>query len=463
MGTGGANYFGVNMTKAMGLARDLDRPLDADQDFGRGAIWDTLSDDIANANIPPPPMGLAVSRPVLTHVRVRDQIKAAVIAGCGDDTFEGTAGLAMSDGAGRCVMVLDATTGALIRKFGFLDNFAMTYPFTGSPVAYPADGVAPADRAYIGDRQGRLWRMDLRAADPADWTIEIAFPLIVQGQVDPDQAIGYELGREVVDRPSLSLRADGGLVVVFGTGERSVAGGTGRSFMVSFTDRPRVDADGDVAFEVTPNWVMPLGNNERATGATIVRSETAYFTTRQAVEGDGCAEAVGRLYGIHSYFRYTDADGAPDTFQASDGRDLDVVPALTQFGANGEPLGQKGLSIILPEGRVAYGLAITRTPSCVDGQAASTDLILNLADESAGGQAGIQGEAAANSSKLEVVENDAVRELPLRGRVFARGQGVEFDLCLDCKPDGTVAVGATGGSLTPFPTEVMYWGSTFLN
>ncbi|MEZ4467638.1 MAG: PilC/PilY family type IV pilus protein, partial [bacterium] len=316
VGTGGANYFGVNMTKAMGLARDLDRPLDADQDFGRGAIWDTLSDDIANANIPPPPMGLAVSRPVLTHVRVRDQIKAAVIAGCGDDTFEGTAGLAMSDGAGRCVMVLDATTGALIRKFGFLDNFAMTYPFTGSPVAYPADGVAPADRAYIGDRQGRLWRMDLRAADPADWTIEIAFPLLVQGQVDPDQAIGYELGREVVDRPSLSLRADGGLVVVFGTGERSVAGGTGRSFMVSFTDRPRVDADGDVAFEVTPNWVMPLGNNERATGATIVRSETAYFTTRQAVEGDGCAEAVGRLYGIHSYFRYTDADGAPDTFQA---------------------------------------------------------------------------------------------------------------------------------------------------
>ncbi|MCA9524767.1 MAG: hypothetical protein KC549_00535, partial [Myxococcales bacterium] len=224
VGVGGDNYFGVNMTRATGLARDADRPMDPAQDFGAGAVWDTVSSDIINENIPPPPMGLAVSRPVLTHVRVRDQIKAAVIAGCGDDTFEGTAGLAMSDGAGRCVLILEATTGALIRKFSFLDNFNMSYPFTGSPVAYPADGVAPADRAYIGDRQGRLWRMDLRDADPANWTIDVAFPLIVQGQVDVDAAGGYELGREVVDRPSLSLKADGGLVVIFGTGERSVAG-----------------------------------------------------------------------------------------------------------------------------------------------------------------------------------------------------------------------------------------------
>lgn len=462
-GEGGANLFGVNVTRIGALANDLNRELDPAADIGVGGMWDTLPDDLANAQVPPPALGLAVSRPVLTHVRVNDQVRAAVIAGCGDDPFEASGALPQSDGPGRCVVVLDASTGAVIRKFSFRDDFAMNYPFTGSPVVYPAGSIAPASQAYVGDRAGRLWRIDLRNADPASWSLSIAWPPLQGGEVDEDKAGGYELGREIVDRPSLSLRPDGGLVVIFGTGERAILGGTPKSYVVSFTDRAAVDADGDVSFQVDKNWVMEQAADERMTGPAIVRSETAYFTTREQVQNQGCAAARGRLYGVHAYFPYVNADGEPSTFQASGGRRLAVLPGLTQFGGDGEPLGQKALSIILPPGRVAHGLAITRTPSCVEGEAASTDLILNLSDESGGGQAGIQGEAGGRASKVEVVENEAVREQPLQGRVFARGQGVELDICLDCKPDGSAAPGVAGSERAPFPTEVMYWGSTFLN
>jgi hypothetical protein len=459
----GANVFGVNLTRIGALAADPDRLLDPVADIGGDGIWDLESADIVNANMPPPRLGLSVSRPVLTHVRVRDRIRAAVIVGCGDDPFEGTATLPMSDGVGRCILVLDGTTGAVIRKFDFRDDLLMTFPVTGSPVAYPAGGIAPATTAYIGDRQGRLWRVDLRDPDPAQWDMEVAWPPLDGNQVDADAAGGYELGREVVDRPSLSLRPDGGLVVLFGTGERAVVNGTARSFMVSFTDRTLIDADGDISNQVTRNWVMELGAEERLTGPATVRNSTAFFTTRQTLDDGGCAEARGRLYGVHAHFQYVDADGQPATFQASGGRRLDVLPALTQFGADGEPLGQKALSVILPPGRVAYGLAIARTPSCAEGEVATNDLILNLSDESGGGQAGIQGAAAARASKLEVVQNEVVQETQLEGKVFARGQGIEFDLCLDCKPDGTAAEGLQGQGQGAFPSEVLYWGSTFLN
>ncbi len=43
------------------------------------------------------------------------------------------------------------------------------------------------------------------------------------------------------------------------------------------------------------------------------------------------------------------------------------------------------------------------------------------------------------------------------------GDCYNFDLCLDCKPDGTAAEGLEGKGRAPFPSEVLYWGSTFLN
>lgn len=452
LGSGGANLFGVDITEATELLRQENPYGRIDGDDLRA--WDVINDDSINLDLfgqrqrDEPLLGLTVSRPLLTHVRVRDEVRGAVIVGCGDDRAAGGP-LDLLRNEGRCVLVLDAVTGETIRRFSRLSGVAggavMNAPMVGAPVAWPAGGIQPSTRAFIGDRRGRLWRIDMRAPDPDDWEMRVAWP---PGEVA--DARGYQEGRPVVDRPSLTVRDNGRLVVVFGTGEDprpadERAAGFPPAHVVSFTEAVALTAD-TVDFQTQTNWVLPLRANEYLTGAPVTFRSVTYFSTVEAGAG-ACQNPLGRLYGVHSYLQ------AEDPYRTGDGRDLDVQPALPTL-VTGQGLVSDALAIRLPTARVAYGLAVTALPSCGADEGATAQIVLNLADgvvDADGQMAGMRAERPTG----QVVDSD------LDGSVFD-ADGSQLALDLDGVDGAGNPLGFAGMGSGPFSGwRVLYWGSTF--
>lgn len=410
-GRGGDGLFGVPLSTA--LARDVQRPLAAADAAG---LWEV-------------PLGgsLATARPVPVMVREGEHLRAALVVGCGDDPDPVRRQRPDPAAPGRCVLVVEATTGRILRRF---TDPTADRPFTGGALAYPA-GVA--DRAWLGDAAGRLWRLDLRAADPARWGLTQVWP-----------AAPEDLG-SIEEKPGFALQPDGALSLVFALG----MGPQGHGEVVSVTERTEVDAAGVQRWILTPAWRLPLGPDEVPTGAPVLRDGTAFFTTRQVRAAVGaCPEVRGRLYGVHAW-RTRGLMDLP-AFSAEGARRLEVVPALPRFG------GGAALSIVLPPGRTAHGLAFGRLPACVPGEAATTEVVLDLADER-DGTSGLG--AALPEGGLEVVEGDQLRALPLVGEFAIRTHGVELALCLDCDPQAGVM--RRGGQPEPFPGRVYYWGDIF--
>ena len=224
-------------------------------------------------------LGPSVSRPVLTHVRYEIGgnvvVRAAAIVGCGDDNEAGLRLAPMRKG--RCVLVLDATTGQVIKRFDNTSIAAgsarMDAPMTGSPSVWPPGGVAPAERAFIGDAYGRMWRLDLRDLDLAKWKAEAIFPF-----ADALENVGYMPGRTVFGRPSVLGRQDGSLAVVFATGELSITLAANqlmpRAAAVSLVDKATLDVNGRVTFSTQRSWIMPLADSEVVTGEPVVYDGT---------------------------------------------------------------------------------------------------------------------------------------------------------------------------------------------
>ncbi len=452
-----ANIFGMDVTPLTEIADRAqdDASVDANDvwptDDTYAGTWDVISDQQNGVPYWDPQLGRSVSRPLLTHVRTINgpdqEISAAVIVGCGDDPAPATQQTPINeDGVGRCVLVLDALTGKLIRKFANGDGVEgddLDYPVVGSPIAWPLAGIAASDRAYIGDRHGQLWRVDLRDPDPRNWSMAKMWPA-----EDDELTAAYPVGKPIVDRPTIALAESGELVLVFGTGADAE---DARNSVVSLSDRATLDPNtGALVYTARANWVLPLNDGERLTGAPLVREKVAFFTTAERRANDPCITAQGRLYGVH----YTDVLPDNQTFKKG-GRDVNVVPLLPRLNeeSNRET---NALSLLLPPGRLAYGLAVTLTPSCEEGGAPTTDIVLNLADESAGGKGPVQKE----QTKVEVVEAGQLKTEDLDGSIFLNEGTNTLSICLDCDREGKHNAGQSL-RVGPFPSVVVSWGSTF--
>lgn len=441
---GDANIFGLNLTgidDPEPLQNKLDGVLDMRLAVPRDKIWNFTEAD-------EPKLGALNARPQLTHVRLGDQVKAAVVMGCGDAPGGDAAD---PDGVGRCILIIDAQTGALIHSFqknaGAGED--LDRAIVGSPAIYPAGGISTAEFIYIGDRRGRIWRVDLRETDKANWKAEIAWPPEVPNALEQQ----YQLGRPVIGRPSVALREDGRRVIVFATAGEGDAGVD--STVVSFTETLVDDGQGGVKLRATGNWVFPLGANEEATDAPIVRDGIALFTTKRelaVVAQCGAPSSEGRLIGVDYVRRLVNDEGNPIDFERN-GRRISVLPALPLNIGNGA----KALAIVLPPGRVAYGLTVVSTPSCLVGGEPSTDVILNLSDQSGGA-----GAVSTRDMMVEQVQNGVIQSVAFDNQIFSESKGAALSICLNCDADGNAT--PTGGgerSTAPFPSQLLYWGTSF--
>ena len=267
--------------------------------------------------------------------------------------------------AARSVTVVRLDTGEVLRSFraSALGSLSLTRttimdipaPMTGQPAAFPGATGSNADRVYLGDGEGRLWRMDLANADPSQWTLDVFFDAYFDQHLEVRQSI--ELA------PVVSVDDEGRASVAFATGGQRVQSATPGMFnrVVSLTETFNRATE---AFAPEVNWIEGMGclstcgadqyEGERVTGAMELFGGSLYFASSVPATGGGnqCAQASHRIWAVdylQSLDEFEDAE-SPDPLNGPVGKwpDGNQTPRKATDLAPG----------------LVFGVAIEQQPSC---------------------------------------------------------------------------------------------------
>lgn len=215
-------------------------------------------------------------------------------------------------------------------------------PITGVPVAYPGQTGQVADRIYVGDADGLLWRVDVSDPNKANWKVKVAWDAyMLSGDTN---AV-----REPVQLPPVISRdAVGNSVLLFATSDQDTFTAQPTSTRVwSLTETP-------LNLNVSQNWWIKFpANGRRITGPLTLFNSVAYFATFMPQAGSVCSDGYGSVWGVD--YRRPDSGNKP-------------YP-LAQFpvAGGGTTMYQDGSA-----GTVIFGLSVAATPSCNKAQT-STD------------------------------------------------------------------------------------------
>jgi type IV pilus assembly protein PilY1 len=197
------------------FALDITRPDVTEADADEVVLWE-FSDDIAGNER----MGFSYGRPNISRLA---NGRWVVVVAASYNSEQNTASepqAAPADPAlptgGSTLFVLDAQTGAEIRRFEFAPSVSrgLTTPTMGD---YESDFID--EFAVAGDLQGNLWRFDLSDPNPTNWSVDRMF------------RAATDFARPITSAPRLFPDpSTGGLIAVFSTGkylepgDRSVTG-----------------------------------------------------------------------------------------------------------------------------------------------------------------------------------------------------------------------------------------------
>jgi type IV pilus assembly protein PilY1 len=129
-------------------------------------------------------LGQTWSTPVVTKVNVNGTVRLVAIFGGGYDNGEDNPGYRV-DTVGRSVYMVDALTGALIWSAGSTAGYNLVLPLMTHSIpaalrVLDMDGDGLADRMYVGDMGGVVWRFDIVNGQPAP-TLVTGGPLATLG------------------------------------------------------------------------------------------------------------------------------------------------------------------------------------------------------------------------------------------------------------------------------------------
>jgi type IV pilus assembly protein PilY1 len=113
-----------------------------------------------------------------------------------------------------------SNTGSLIWSYTFNTGATLPYSMLSEIAALDFNGDGYVDRLYMGDAGGNVWRFDLSATSPTDWTVTKIFSSNPGSTGYPTSAVNNaDIGRKIFYRPAVS--PDRGMVwLFFGTGDR---------------------------------------------------------------------------------------------------------------------------------------------------------------------------------------------------------------------------------------------------
>jgi type IV pilus assembly protein PilY1 len=259
-----------------------------------------------------------------------------------------------ADRAARSLTIVRLDTGAVVRTFRpafsqdlFDDNVftrvEIPAPISGQPKAFPDTTGSVADRIYVGDNDGRLWRVDLSSQDPDDWTMKVFYDAFEDGTTASSQP--------VIMPPVLSVDDVGDVTVAFATGSQTLDSSQNR--VISLTER----VNDSNAFVAHVNWIHQLAAGDRVTGPMVLFNRGLYYAVSHPPETTGSACDVGRstVFGTH----YIESADFADAQQRGDDPDPTTGPAPAPE--------QTALTIATQPGLV-FGLSLQAEPTCASAQ-----------------------------------------------------------------------------------------------
>jgi len=286
----------------------------------------------------------------------------------------------------RSITVVRLDTGEVVRTFRRSDTYNPTNPegpielynqyrvtqapfaapIVGSIVAYPNTPGSVSDRAFFGDAEGRLWRLDLSSPNPRDWSVALfhdAYPTGGPGAGD----YSNEDVEPIETPPILSTDPLGRLTIAVSTGEQTSLGETGMHSVWSLSEWREA---GILRSHV--NWFLnstnthgaagsdgahfAKGSGERVTGPMALFSSVLYFTTYDPSGRDlkTCSPGNSYLWGVH----YLQSGTTPFALSAypDDG-------PMPQFH---DPGTEEVVRAVAIQNGVAFGVGVQQKPSCIE-------------------------------------------------------------------------------------------------
>jgi type IV pilus assembly protein PilY1 len=259
----------------------------------------------------------------------------------------------------RSLTIARLDTGEVIRTFrpigtgfsaGVYTNVNIPAPLTGQPKAFPENAGAVADRIFVGDRDGRLWRVDVSSKDPADWRMDVFFDAFYDNL--PPQP--------VVLPPSISTDDDGAVTVAFATGDQQVSAAPSTTInrVISLTEKL---GTGNV-FISKVNWIHSLNGAYRVTGPMQLFNKGLYYAASTPPEANGstCGRGSAKVFAA-DYLKSSTANDPSSGPDHADGQTALLIdqrsPGLI-FGVSlqADPTCKSEAEVISGDDSYGYGL-----------------------------------------------------------------------------------------------------------
>ena len=221
-------------------------------------------------------------------------------------------------------------------------------PMTGQPVVFPATTGAVAHRAFIGDRDGGLWRINFTSTNPAEWKIDLFFDAYPSSLANTASD-----GQPIDTPPILSVDHLGNLVVMFSTGDQETfaPAPSMRNYVWSIREGTSLDDNKSEAL-----WYIPFTGGERVSGPMSLFSSVLYFSSFLPTGSSNlCSAGRSKIWGV-DYFQ--SVNKVPET-----GKNIPSsgpVPRLLDEETDTYPSN----GIELEEGTIVFGIGIRQKPTC---------------------------------------------------------------------------------------------------
>jgi type IV pilus assembly protein PilY1 len=269
--------------------------------------------------------------------------------------------------AARSLTVVRLDTGEVIRSFrttttGTTLNASritvvdIPAPIVGQPAAFPGATGSVADRIFVGDREGRIWRLDVSSSNPSAWTMDVFFDVYFDQLASKRQPI--ELA------PVVSVDPSGQITVAAATGDQRVQ--TAESGMLNRVVSLTEVLSESYEFQAKVNWVETLGcqgacqadqsAGERVTGPMSLFGGILYFaaSSPRASSQDQCAVGTSRVWGLNYTLSADEAEGA-ETIDPMNGAAGGLPPP---------PDGTEPEKNTDSSPGMVFGVSIEQQPSC---------------------------------------------------------------------------------------------------
>jgi hypothetical protein len=307
-------------------------------------------------------------------------------------------GCAREERVGRAIYVVDMQTGTLLRRFvSYIDDSSgssveqrFEAPVVGSPALYNGFPGSLVTRGFVGDKRGRLFRIDFSSDDPSQWEAKLFFD-----PADSDDIPDVDSFGPASYKPALSLgtaATSNDLLIFYGLGERGDLSASGQTqLMIGLREEISVDFNsgpGESTAEASYLWHVEFeeaeydgdgdatgGQTEKLTGAPVVFNRGVYFTTYVEPAENRCEPGWSRIYGMKYEGKLDTTAVPPEPAKEPEGA-IETLPSeggVTTQGGQGDNAASTDTSDWyyepatapdVAESVVVRGLTVTLGPVC---------------------------------------------------------------------------------------------------